>query len=77
MALRLVGWIVSDVARADRMVALTGLSPDDLRDSLGERATLCALMDFVINHEPDLLACAEALGVKPAAIVEARGRIGR
>ncbi|MBN8830936.1 MAG: DUF3572 domain-containing protein [Sphingomonadales bacterium] len=77
LALRLIGWIVSDVARADRMVALTGLSPDDLRTSLGEPAVLVALMDFVINHEPDLVACAEALGVAPANLVAARERIGR
>ena len=77
LALRLIGWIVSDVARADRMVALTGLSPDDLRASLGEPAVLVALMDFVINHEPDLVACADALGVAPADLVAARERIGR
>jgi hypothetical protein len=75
-ALQLVGWIVSDSVRADRMLGLTGLTPDDLRGALGDRATLGALMDFVINHEPDLLACAEALGVTPAALVAVRGRIG-
>jgi hypothetical protein len=76
MALRLVGWIVADAARADRLLALTGLDPDALRTSLSEPATLGALMDFVINHEPDLLACAQALAVDPAALVAARGRIG-
>jgi hypothetical protein len=75
LALRLIGWIVADMARADRMLALTGLAPDDLRDSLSHRATLAALMDFVINHEPDLIACADALEVKPAALVAARRRI--
>lgn len=75
LALRLIGWIVADTARADRMLALTGLTPDDLRTSLSHRGTLGALMDFVINHEPDLIMCADALGVKPAEIVAARGRI--
>lgn len=75
LALRLIGWIVSDVTRADRMLALTGLTPQDLRDSLGNRGTLCALMDFVINHEPDLIACAQALEEAPAALVAARERI--
>jgi hypothetical protein len=77
LALRLIGWIVSDVARADRMVALTGLTPADLRTSLGQPAVLVALMDFVINHEPDLVACAAALDVAPADLVAARERIGR
>ena len=76
LALRLIGWIVADAPSAERMLALTGLTPDDLRTSLGNSGTLCALMDFVINHEPDLLACADALAVKPATLVAARARIG-
>ncbi|WP_264592240.1 MULTISPECIES: DUF3572 domain-containing protein [Sphingobium] len=77
MALRLVGWIVADSVRAERMLSLTGLEPDALRQALTDSATLGALMDFVINHEPDLLACAEALAVAPADLVAARERLGR
>jgi len=77
LALRLIGWIVSDVARADRMVALTGLSRDDLRTSVGNPALSVALRDFVINPGRALVACAEALGVAPANLVAARERIGR
>lgn len=76
LALRLVGWIVSDSVRADRMLSLTGLTPDDLRGALSDPATLGALMDFVINHEPDLIACAQDLGVTPVSLVSVRGRIG-
>jgi hypothetical protein len=76
LALRLVGWIVADSARADRMLSLTGLEPESLRASLSDQSTLGALMDFVIGHEPDLLACAEDLGVSPAQLVAARGRMG-
>lgn len=77
VALQLVGWILSDVARVDRMFAMTGLDPDSLRASLADPAALGAIMDFVINHEPDLLACADALGQRPAAIVSAREKLAR
>jgi len=77
IALRLVGWIVADSVRAERMLSLTGLEPGALRTGLSDPATLGALMDFVINHEPDLLACAEALDVKPASLVAARERLGQ
>jgi hypothetical protein len=77
LLLRVVGWIVSDQARAERMLALTGLDPDTLRAGLTQPAVLRALLDFVLDHEPDLLACADALGVKPAEIAAARGRIVR
>lgn len=75
VALRLIGWIVSDSVRAERMLSLTGLDPDSLRASLGNRTVLAAMMDFVINHEPDLLACAEALEIAPASLVATRDRI--
>jgi len=75
LALQVVGWIVADQQRADRMLALTGLDAPALRTGLSDRATLTALMDFAINHQPDLLACAEEIGVSPARIVAARERI--
>jgi hypothetical protein len=77
LALRMIGWIVADSTRADRMLALTGLDGASLRASLSDPATLGALMDFVINHQPDLLACVDDLGVEPGAIIAARERIGR
>lgn len=75
LALQVVGWIVADQDRASRMLALTGLDASALRAGLSERGTLTALMDFAINHEPDLLACAEEIGVSPTRIVAARERI--
>jgi hypothetical protein len=48
-----------------RLLALTGLTPDDLRARLGERSVLAAILGFLEAHEPDLVACAEALGCLP------------
>lgn len=72
LALRVVGWTVSDPGRADRMLALTGLDPVTLRQSLTQPQTLRALLDFVLDHEPDLLACARDLSLKPEHIAAAR-----
>ena len=72
LAVRALGWIVSEPARASRLLALTGLTPDALRASLGAPATLAAVLVFLEAHEPDLLACAEAIGATPAELVEAR-----
>lgn len=54
------------------MLALTGLTPEALRAGLGSRATLAAVLDFLAAHEPDLVAAADALGVTPEALVQAR-----
>lgn len=75
LALSALGWTLADEARAQRLLALTGLTPDDLRGRLGESALLAAVLRFLEAHEPDLVACAEALGVPPAELVEARRRL--
>ncbi len=75
LALSALGWCLSDQARAERLLALTGLTPDDLRARLGEQTVLAAILGFLEQHEPDLVACADALGVSPAALVGARRRL--
>ena len=72
LALGALGWVLADDARAARLLALTGLTPEGLRARVQDRAFLAAVLLFLENHEPDLVACAEALGVPPARLVAAR-----
>lgn len=72
LALAALGWTVGDGARAERLLALTGLDPAGLRARATEPAVLAATLGFLESHEPDLIACADALGVDPAALVRAR-----
>jgi hypothetical protein len=46
-------WVLSDTSRAERFLALTGLSPEGLRAALGEPATHRAVLDFLCAHEPE------------------------
>ena len=77
LALGALSWTLAEDARAGRLLALTGLTPDALRARLGEPAFLAAMLRFLEAHEPDLLACAEALEIAPARLVEARRRLER
>jgi Protein of unknown function (DUF3572) len=77
MALASLGWALSDSARADRLLALTGLTPEDLRSRVAEPAVLAATLRFLEAHEPDLLACAEDLGISASQLVEARRALER
>jgi hypothetical protein len=77
LALAALGWTLSDGRRAERLLALTGLTPDELRASLGEPATLAAILAFLESHEPDLVACAQDIGATPAELVEARRALER
>ena len=63
--------MLGDEARASRLLALTGLTPDDLRAGLSDPATLGAVLDFLTAHEADLVEAAVALGVKPAVLAHA------
>jgi len=77
LALRALAWTLGDATRAERLLALTGLAPGDLRAGAGDPATLAAVIGFLEAHEPDLIACAEAIGAAPAALVAARGMLER
>ena len=76
MALRALGWILSDDARASRFLALTGLTPDSLRAGIESGEVQRAVLDFLAAHEPDLLAAAEALDLAPGALIGAGERLG-
>ena len=75
VALRALAWVLSDTARAERFLALTGLSPEALRASAGETAVHRAVLDFLCAHEPDLVAAAEALGLDPADLAAMQKQI--
>jgi hypothetical protein len=72
LALGALGWILTDADRAARMLNLTGLTPDILRDGVSENGTLAAILSFLEAHEPDLVAAAEHIGSTPQALVAAR-----
>lgn len=75
IALGVLAWTLGETARADRLLALTGLDPDTLRQSAGQPELLAAVLRFLEGHEPDLVACAESLGVRPEALVRTRERL--
>lgn len=72
LALHALAWTLGEPARAERLLALTGLDAAELRARAGEPALLAATLAFLEAHEPDLVACAESIGATPAALVRAR-----
>ncbi len=71
MALMALGWVLADERRADRLLSMTGLDPDTLRAGIGDPSILGAVLAFLAGHEPDLIGCAEAIGVGPEQLVAA------
>lgn len=75
LALGALVWVLGDEDRAGRLLALTGLDADALRDGLGDPAVLGAVLEFLASHEPDLVAAAAHLGVEPAELMAAKERL--
>jgi len=68
---------LGDSRRAQRFLDLTGIGTDELRARAAEPSLLSALLRFLEAHEPDLVAVAEALGVEPELLVQARRELER
>ena len=75
IALSALAATLTDERRAERFLSITGLSPDGIKGALGDRRTLAACLAFLENHEPDLLAVAEAIGEKPETLIAARAEL--
>lgn len=74
-ALQALGWVLGDGDRAERFLALTGLTPDELRSGLGDPAVQGAVLEFLCGHEADLIAAADALGMAPSELAATRERL--
>lgn len=72
-----LGWVCADPARARRLLDVTGMSADHLRQAVDRPATLAAIGRFLADHEPDLVACANALNVGPGVIIAAANQLAQ
>lgn len=72
LAYQALAWALMEAARAERLLALTGLTPEGLRQSVHQRGTQAAILSFLEAYEPDLIACADVIGVSPIQLVRAR-----
>jgi len=75
LALQALVWTLGEPARANRLLDMTGLDPAELRARAGDPVLLAATLGFLEAYEPDLVACADALGVKPIALTAARAAL--
>ena len=75
LGLQALVWAIGEPDRASRLIAVTGLDPDDLRARAGEPAVLAAVIGYLESYEPDLVACASALTVSPEALVAAHAAL--
>ena len=72
IAAQAVAFLAADEDRLGRFIALTGLSPAELRIGLGQPAFLGAVLDHLLGDEALLLAFADESGLAPELPATAR-----
>lgn len=77
LALVALAWLLGDSARAERLLSLTGITADNLRAAADEPQMLAEVIRHLEGHEADLIAAADAAGVSPGRLVNARMALER
>lgn len=71
IALQALAHVAGDSDLGPRFLALSGLDAAGLRAAAGDPSLLAALIEFLAQREADLVATADAIGVRPEALVRA------
>ena len=75
LALLALAYVVGDETLQPRFLALSGIAADELRARAQDPVLLGAVLDFLLAHEPDLIAFAEAQKLPPTEIARARHKL--
>lgn len=70
-----MSFLASDADQLGRFMALSGLSPQDVRQNLQEPQFQAGLLDFALSDESLLLAFAANEGLDPGSVMRARSRL--
>jgi hypothetical protein len=72
IALNFISYLANDEDRLIRFCTLTGLSPGDLRDSIGSADFQAMALDYALQNEELLIHFATQENLSPQEIVAAR-----
>ncbi len=72
LGIRALEYLAEEPALLGRFLAMSGLEPGQLRQAATQPAFFAGLLDFILAHEPTLIAFAAAANVRPEQVAEAR-----
>lgn len=72
MGVKALQFLAGDPVQLHRFLDLSGLQPQELRAAASDPAFFAGLLDFLLGHEPTLLAFASEAGVAPEDVASAR-----
>jgi hypothetical protein len=71
IAAEALAWLANDPEMLGRFFALTGVDASGIRKAVNDPGFLIGVLDFIMAHEPTLMAFSEASGIKPDNIATA------
>lgn len=77
IAIHALAFLAGDLERLERFLALTGLSPDDVRAAAGDPGFLAAVLEHTTHDETLLMTFSANAGIAPEAVEAARIKLGR
>ena len=73
--LNLIAFLLDDPEQAERLVALTGVGPDDLQSRMLEPEFQAFIFDYALSDEAVIVKFAQSIGMRPEAVVALRARL--
>jgi len=70
-----LGFVASEGELMQRFLDLSGIDASDARSLAAQPAFVVGLLDFILAHEPTLMAFAGAAGLDPAEVQAARQKL--
>jgi hypothetical protein len=71
IAVAALGFVAADPALLGRFLSITGIEPEAIRQAAREPGFLAGVLQFMIAHEPTLIAFAQSAGIEPASVAQA------
>jgi hypothetical protein len=75
IALQALGWLVGQDDLLGAFLSAGGLSLDDLRLNAQDPEFLAATLDFILQDDSWVIGAAEAAGIAPEALAQARAAL--
>lgn len=75
MAQQALIFLSQDEELLGRFLALSGIGPAEIRGRIGDPAFLAGILDFLLAHEPSVLAFAVWADIDPALPGQARAML--
>jgi len=75
IAIDALGFVAGDQELLGRFLDLTGLRADEIRTAAGQPGFLVGVLDFVLAHEPTLIAFSQNSATEPEIVQIARAKL--